>query len=242
MTAALLAKRLYRSAVTFDHELRTIVEFIVRGCAGPAKQCQVLDVGCGYGRYLRMLSRSGFDVTGVDANPELVRANREAGLRCVTVDEWGGTREVYDIILMSHVIEHFAPSALVPFMDGYLDRLKVGGALVIATPILTRFFYDDFDHVRPYNPLGFLMVFGEGQAQVQYYARNKLRLEDIWIRRGYWRFSHRRAKYVHSPTTRLLQLLEFCSAIVFRVSAGLIGQADGWVGLFRKVETRPTSP
>lgn len=236
-----LLKRAYRSTVTLtvDHETRKVAEFVKRGCAGFGQRCKVLEVGCGHGRYLRILRERGFDVTGVDANPELVRANREAGLGCLTVDEWRGAKDVYDVILMSHVIEHFAPSELVPFMDGYLDRLKVGGALVIATPLFTRFFYDDFDHVRPYNPFGFFMVFGEGSAQVQYYARNKLRVEDIWIRRGYWRFAYRRGRFVPSPTRRVLQLLEFVSAIVFRLSAGLIGQADGWVGLFRKVDSSP---
>ena len=60
-------------------------------------------------------------------------------------------------------------------MDGYLDRLKVGGHLVIATPLMSNNFYDDFDHVRPYQSLGILMVFGGGAAQVQYYARKSPR-------------------------------------------------------------------
>jgi hypothetical protein len=79
------------------------------------------------------------------------------------------------------------------------------------------------------------MVFGEGQAQVQYYSRNKLRLEDVWIRRGHWRFAHKRARYITSSLTRLMQVAEFASALAFRFSAGLVGQADGWVGMFQKV-------
>jgi SAM-dependent methyltransferase len=234
-----LLKRIYRSTVTLNHEARKVAEFVGRACTGPSQKCRVLEVGCGYGRYLRVLSGLGFDVTGVDANPELVRANREAGLRCFTAEEFRQSTDSYDVMLMSHVIEHFAPQDLVPFMDSYLDRLKGGGKLVIATPLLTRFFYDDFDHVKPYHPVGLLMVFGEEQAQVQYYARNKLRLEDVWIRRGHWRFAHRRARYVRSPVTRLLQLVEFGSAVAFRLSLGIVGQADGWVGVFRKVGTPP---
>jgi SAM-dependent methyltransferase len=228
-------RRLYSRTVTLDYEARKVLEFTSCVCAGRVQECKVLEVGCGRGRYLRMLSGIGFDVTGVDANPELVRANRDAGLHCLTTDEFARSAENYDVVLMSHIIEHFTPQALVPFMDRYLDRLKPGGWLVIATPLWTRFFYDDFDHVKPYNPIGFLMVFGEDRAQVQYYARNKLRLEDIWIRRGHWRFAHRRSRYLRSTVWRLLQLLEFGSAIAFRLSAGVIGQANGWVGLFQKV-------
>lgn len=235
----LLLKQLYRAtiAITVEQETGKVIEFVNRGRAHQEWGCKILEVGCGYGRYLHRLQGLGFDVTGVDANPELVRANLEAGLRCLTVDEWRNTTDAYDVILMSHVIEHFAPHDLVPFMDGYLDRLKVGGALVIATPFLTPFFYDDFDHVRPYNPLGFLMVFGEEKAQVQYYARNKLCLDNIWIRRGFWRFAYHRGRFVPSFSRRILQLVELASAMVFRFSAGMIGQADGWVGLFRKVKS-----
>lgn len=232
-----LARSLYRAVVSLDQEARKVTEFVANACSGHPKECRVLDVGCGNGRYLRKLGESGFDITGLDANPELVQANRKAGLHCLTIEEFVQTQDTYDVVLMSHVIEHFSPKDLIPFLDGYLDRLKVGGRVIIATPLLTCLFFDDFDHVKPYHPRGLLMVFGDGQAQVQYYSRNKLRLEDVWIRRGPRRFAHRRARYVRSPATRLLQLLELGGALAFRLSAGIIGQADGWVGMFRKVAT-----
>lgn len=236
-----LAKRLYRAAVTFDHESRKVSALVGSVCPEPVKQWRVLDVGCGYGRYLRTLGGLGFDVIGVEENPIIVRANREVGLRCLTTEEFTQTQDAYDVIIMSHVIEHFAPRDLLPFIDRYLDRLKIGGRLVVATPLLTRFFYEDFDHIKPYHPTGLLMVFGEEHAQVQYYSRNKLRLENVWIRRGPWRFAHRRARYVRSPATRLLQLLELGGALAFRLSVGIVGQADGWVGMFRKVKASVSS-
>lgn len=236
-----LGKQAYRAVVANDREARTVQAFIRTAYPGEAKLTRVLDVGCGYGRHLQELSGRGFSAIGVDANPELVRANRKAGFDCLTVEEFSRTQDLYDVLLMSHVIEHFTPKDLVPFLDGYLDRLKVGGRLIIATPLLTRLFYDDFDHVKPYHPIGLLMVFGEGQAQVQYYSRNKLRLEDVWIRRGHWRFAHRRARYINSYVTRLMQIAEFSSALAFRLSGGLIGQADGWVGMFQKVDASGTS-
>lgn len=229
-------KRFYRLLVASDAESVTVASFVKRGYIESCSPYKILDVGCGNGRYLRRLGESGFYITGVDANPGLVRENLKSGLHCLTVDEFARTQDTYDVMLMSHVIEHFAPKDLVPFLDGYLDRLKVGGRLVIATPLLTRLFYDDFDHVKPYHPMGLLMVFGDKQAQVQYYAKNTLRLEDMWIRRGHWRFAHRRARYINSSATRLMQLAELVSALAFRLSGGLIGQADGWVGMFQKVD------
>jgi hypothetical protein len=153
----------------------------------------------------------------------------------MTVAEFLRSDETFDLVLMSHVIEHFAPADLVGFIDGYLDRLRLGGHLLIATPLFSSNFFDDFDHVRPYHPIGLLMVFGRDHAQVQYYARNQIELRDIWFRRSPCRGNFVRTRYMTSPLTRLLQFAEFASAIVFRVSFGLFGQTDGWVGLFRKL-------
>lgn len=230
-----LVRSSYRALVSLDQEALKVTEFVANACSGPPKECRVLDVGCGTGRYLRKLGESGFDMTGVDVSSDLVEANRKAGLHCLTAEEFARTQDTYDIVLVSHVIEHFSPQDLIPFLDNYLDRLRVGGNLIIATPLLTPYFYDDFDHVRPYHPMGILMVFGKGQAQVQYYSRNKLEMEDIWIRRSPLRPPHTRGRYLQSIKARPRQMLELMSAILFRASGGVIGESDGWVGLFKKV-------
>ena len=225
----------YWSCVKSDDEIRKVVTLVEASWERQPKECRILDIGCGNGRYLQALSQSGFDVTGVDTNPELVRTSRKAGFHCLTAEEFSRTQDDYDIILMSHVIEHFTPQELLPFMDGYLDRLKVGGSLIIATPLMTRYFYDDFDHVKPYHPRGILMVFGADNAQVQYYSRNNLILEDIWIRRSPMSLPHTRGRYVRSIEVRPLQALRLVSAVLFRLSGGFIGESSGWVGRFKKV-------
>jgi SAM-dependent methyltransferase len=232
-----LLTRAYRKTVTFDSEVRTILRFVGGACAGRPKGCRVLDVGCGYGRNLRPLQAAGFEVMGVDANPEVVKANEAAGLPCVTSAQLAGMQDAYDVILMSHVIEHFTPLDLVPFMDGYLDRLRPDGRLVIATPVLTRYFYDDFDHVKPYHPIGLMMVFGGDRAQIRYYARNQLVLEDIWMRRSPLLLVHSRGRYLRGWRARPRQVVEFASALAFRASLGWIGQPTGWVGIFRKIRS-----
>lgn len=227
-------RALYRHCTKFDSEVKTLSEFAKLACGDDGGR-EVLDVGCGYGRNMKVLAARGFDVSGVDANEEIVAINQKAGLHCLTIDEFNRSDRKFDLLLMSHVIEHFPPTELVAFMDSYLDRLRPGGHLLIATPLSSSNFYDDFDHVRPYQPIGLLMVFGGENAQVQYYARNRLELCDIWFRRSPLRGSHFRARYIRSPATRLLQAFELGGALAFRASFGLIGRTDGWVGLFRKM-------
>jgi hypothetical protein len=135
---------------------------------------------------------------------------------------------------MSHVIEHFGPAELLSFMDGYLDRLKPGGWLVIATPLMSDYFYDDFDHIRPYQPAGIQMVFGEGAPQVQYYSRNKLALRELWFRRSPKRISYARARYLPAPSRWALLALDLVAAAAFLLSARLFGTINGWIGVFEK--------
>jgi SAM-dependent methyltransferase len=224
----------YRTTVTFDGEARKMMQFAAAACPGTGGR-RVLDVGCGFGRNLRLLKANGFEALGVDVNPKIVQDNVAAGLPSVTPEEFAQQQGVFDLVLMSHIVEHFTPSELVAFMDVYLDRLRPGGHLLIATPLASSNFYDDFDHVRPYQPIGLLMVFGGDEAQVQYYARNRIELRDIWFRRSPWRGSFLRARYINSAATRVLQTAELAAAVLFRASFGLIGRTDGWVGLFRKV-------
>jgi hypothetical protein len=102
---------------------------------------------------------------------------------------------------------------------------------------MSDYFYDDFDHVKPYLPTGLMMVFGETGAQVQYYARNKLVLRDLWFRRNPLRLSYMRGRYVRTPARYLLIALDILSACVFLLSARLIGKTDGWVGVFERTSS-----
>lgn len=230
-----MLKRLYRSLAVIDDESPKVLEFIDR-VAKPG--LRVLDVGCGLGRYLRVLSARDFYATGVEANPDIVAANVKSGLRCFTPDDHPAVDGEYDVVLMSHVVEHFSPAELLQFLDGYLDRLRPGGWLIIATPLMSPYFYDDFDHVRPFHPVGLDMVFGERPAQVQYQSRNCLAVRDVWFRRSPHRITYARGVYIRSFGTRIIQIAGLVLALMFRLSFGMFGRTDGWVGLYQKTGNR----
>ncbi|MDZ8051990.1 MAG: class I SAM-dependent methyltransferase [Aulosira sp. ZfuVER01] len=230
-------KKLYYSVVTYDYDNPIILDLLNKYTKNNKTAYRILDVGCGYGNKMNALISAGYKVLGVDINPQIIATNQKQGLNCVTVEEFlkNHNTEQFDIILMSHIIEHFHPSELKDFMDNYLDKLKMGGYLIIATPLLTDYFYDDFDHIKPYSPLSIIKVFGEIATQVQYYSRNKLRLTDLKFRRRHYQSTLKKEIYIRSWATRLHQIGEFISTLLCLISCGWLGKKDGWVGIFRKI-------
>jgi SAM-dependent methyltransferase len=224
--------KIINAVLTFNNEERNLIRFL-RSLALTSEH-KILDVGCGYGKKSALIRSLGFNVVGVEINSHLVELNLKAGLNCMTVTDFEQTNDLYDVLIMSHLIEHFQPGELLIFIDSYLDRLKPGGYLIIATPLETYYFYDDFDHIKPYHPTGFNMVFTTKEAQVQCYSKHTLKLLDIWFRRRSFQLVFFRGLYI-PKSNRLPLIINLALAVLFRLSLGLIGKTDGWMGLYRKM-------
>lgn len=95
----------------------------------------LLDIGCGYGFFLkRMRDRARLDVAGVElAEAQLRFATEDLGLNVARDpdDLPERFREGIDLMVCFEVIEHIANP--VDFLCGYARRLRPGGTLVIAT-------------------------------------------------------------------------------------------------------------
>lgn len=224
----------FASGAVFPDKEKAVIQQMLEKATPTGANPLWLDVGCGYGRNLRQLSRPGLSIIGVDANSDAVEQNRSKGFECYLPDDnrWG--RE-YDCMLMSHIIEHFSPPDLIRFMEGYLTYLKPGGALVIATPLLTDYFFDDFTHVKPYHPESILMIFGEGNHQVNMQSSAMLELRDLWFRTSAYKVRWVRTRYLGKFGKVLVKAINAVFALLHLASFGLLGKKDGWVGVFQKV-------
>jgi 2-polyprenyl-3-methyl-5-hydroxy-6-metoxy-1,4-benzoquinol methylase len=99
------------------------------------KAGKLLDVGCGNGRFMRLMRQSGWEVEGVDFDPRAVeQAARVHGLKVHLGDltSVGLPDEHCDAITMNHVIEHVPDPVML--LRECRRVLRRRGRLVATTP------------------------------------------------------------------------------------------------------------
>lgn len=195
----------------------------------------VLDFGCGPGKYALALKAQGCAVTGVDANPEYVRRAADHGIRAYSPDAWpAADSSTYDAVLLSHVIEHLHPEALVALVPRLCARLAAHGVLVIVTPTFGERFFHDFSHVRPYLPQSVRHAFGQTGAPLSYGERDLIELTDIRFFKDPYRTRSWRSFYVGRGAAGVVtRALNSCFDLAWRVSRGRVGVVASWLGVYR---------
>lgn len=162
----------------------------------------VLDVGCGRGELLEILSEAGIKATGVDINEEMVGECGRRGLSASIGDAIAHLGSLKDGSLGGvaavQFIEHLPVATMAEFFRLAFDKLKPGGAVAAETinpACLTTFcgaFYLDMSHTKPVHPLAvrFLLErIGFSDVRIEYlnpYPEN-MRLKPIPLEKiGLW--------------------------------------------------------
>ncbi len=128
---------------------------------------KVLDLGCGRGEWLKLLSEEGIPSYGVDRDPGSVKSVHEQDLDARCDDILSHLRslppESLGAITAFHLVEHIGIEQLVLLLDLSLQSLVPDGLLVLETPnpenlfVATHAFYLDPTHRNPIPPQ--LLVF-----------------------------------------------------------------------------------
>jgi len=129
----------------------------------------VVDLGCGRGEFLELLTEMGIPNAGVEANRQLVLDGRKRGLTLHRSDVFAFVRKCrpqsVDGFFLSHIIEHLQPREAMAAFQAMGRALKPGGVLVIVTPncrslsVISHSFWRDLTHIRPY-PADLLELLG----------------------------------------------------------------------------------
>ncbi len=123
---------------------------------------RVLDLACGDGDFVEMLTEQGISATGVDLDPKACEAVRSRGLDVICQDVLDYLERVepasIDGIFSAHLVEHLNYRQVLRMLELGLRVLKPGGILVLVTPNVRSMyahlesFYKHFGHISFYHP------------------------------------------------------------------------------------------
>lgn len=140
---------------------RRLLKYVpdAEGAAGRCGGLPVLDIGCGRGEWLELLSEHGLKGTGVDINPVQIEEARAVGLDVHQDDAiaWLGRAgdASFSMITAHHLVEHLPFETVVWIAREALRVLAPGGILLFETPnprnilVSTTGFHMDPTHIRP---------------------------------------------------------------------------------------------
>jgi SAM-dependent methyltransferase len=114
--------------------LRALSGRILNGIREPHGANRLLDVGCGSGQMLAVYRALGWRAVGIEISPRACAACRDKGLDVHegTVFDAPLSTQQFDMILLSHVIEHVLDPVAV--LKRVADLLAPGGKIILTTP------------------------------------------------------------------------------------------------------------
>lgn len=164
-----------------------------------------VDLGCGRGEWLELISAEGFDSLGIDLDDGMLEACREKDLNVKTADalEFLCSLHAESVVAITgfHIVEHLPFEVLKQLVVEAKRVLVPGGVLIFETPnpenlsVATNGFYLDPTHERPLPPelLSFLS---------EYYSFERckiLRLQENPVLHGQKSFNLMQVIYGVSP-------------------------------------------
>jgi 2-polyprenyl-3-methyl-5-hydroxy-6-metoxy-1,4-benzoquinol methylase len=126
------------------------------------KDCKILEIGCGYGRYTTLLTNIlKYDQTiGIDISQEQIEfAQKNYNLNNVFKEDavkYLKTSSLkYDIVILMDVLEHLELGYAIEMLEKINNALSKGGKLIIQVPNglspMKPIFYGDVTHVRAFS-------------------------------------------------------------------------------------------
>lgn len=201
------------------------------------KGAKILDVGFGRGRHLSIAREIGYETYGTDVNEEYVLAGMVSGHTCYSPADLKKLDFKFDVILISHVIEHLETVGVVELIRDCIGHMKDGSSLIIASPVLGDRFYYDMTHVRPYYPQSIWHIFGSNSEEASIKrSSERLRLVDLAYVRDSFRLRNARGYYINDGLGliyHIIRAMNYFLASLYLLSIYKIGRNASWIGCYK---------
>lgn len=125
------------------------------------KSIKILEIGCGWGKYLQVLNDLGYhNVTGIDISDEQITfAKEKLSLKNVfcgdAIDFIRSSKEIYDVVIMADVVEHLDLDYALELGEMVYNALNSGGVYLMQVPNglspLNPIRYADITHQRSFT-------------------------------------------------------------------------------------------
>lgn len=148
-----------RSAII--ERLQVYVPFLTQLVLQPGRAIG-LDLGCGRGEWLEVMSGAGLVARGVDLNEGMLSVARDKGLAVEKLDALTALRAIPDgtlaVVSAFHLIEHLHFDVFRDILAEARRTLRPGGIIILETPnpenplVSLVNFYLDPTHIRPLPP------------------------------------------------------------------------------------------
>jgi SAM-dependent methyltransferase len=135
---------------------------IITSVSAGIPEFPVLDIGCGRGEWLQLLSDRGLAALGVDSNPTFAADIRNLGLKVVEGDALeylsAAPGNSVGAVTAFHIVEHLEINALLGLVREAYRVVRPGGVVIFETPnpenvvVGSSSFYQDPTHRRPIPP------------------------------------------------------------------------------------------
>ena len=149
----------------------------------------VVDLGCGRGEFVELLTARRIQATGIETDPDLVAHGRAIGLAVLHGDAISHLQGCGDSelggVAMLQVIEHLTPQEQLDIVRLCASKVRPGGRVVVESVnpqslyVYTHALYVDPTHTRPVHPLYLEFLFRQaGFGDVQLHWRSPVPPQD----------------------------------------------------------------